>query len=220
QRGHGGPRVPFGTLRRHPYPRRRAARVPGRARHRRTAQGQAHTRPPGPHRVRAREALTPDSPCRGVPLSLTGSPGTGPILHIRHPRQGRPSLMPVPTATSIFVYNGDPDDVTQVAHLWDAYMDRYYQLRRAGLPLHISAFKGRIAGLVADDANEDAAIALLQLTRTELPTHEDHIIDTFTLGDCWALTLALCDTYQGMTPYVLESEDGEWVHTFAHDDRT
>src|SRR5699024_1055686 len=101
-----------------------------------------------------------------------------------------------------------------------AYMDRYYQLRRAGLPLHISAFKGRIAGLVADDANEDAAIALLQLARTELPTHEDHIIDTFTLGDCWALTLALCDTYQGMTPYVLESEDGECVHTFAHDDRT
>lgn len=128
--------------------------------------------------------------------------------------------MPVPATATPFVANDDEDDITQVSHLWDAYLDRYYQLRRAGHPLHDSAFKGHIEGLIATDADEDAAIRLLQLTREETDTNLSHLIDAFTRGDCWTLTLHLCRTYQHMTPYVLESDEGEWVHTLAHDDRT
>lgn len=82
--------------------------------------------------------------------------------------------MSTATTAAPFVFNGDYDDLDQVAHLWDAYAAEHHAIRRMGRYPYDDSFKGRIDGLVADDKHEDTAIYLLQVTR-HIHEHETEI---------------------------------------------
>lgn len=73
--------------------------------------------------------------------------------------------MTTTTTTAPFVFDGDYDNLDQVAHLWEAYAAQHHTIRRLGRYPYNDSFKGRIDGLVADSKNEDTAIYLLQVTR-------------------------------------------------------
>lgn len=69
------------------------------------------------------------------------------------------------TTPAPFIFDKDYRNLNQVAHLWDTYESRHQELVAAGRYPYNADFKGKIAGLVADDKNEDTAIYLLQTMR-------------------------------------------------------
>lgn len=55
---------------------------------------------------------------------------------------------------------------------------------------------------------------------------DEHVVEAFTCGDCWALALLLVETYQDLVLCVLANHDEEyeesidWHHAFVKDTRT